>query len=372
MSESECVLVFRKRLLAWSETFIADQGKYLQHMRAVFAGFRRDASGYALLDNQDCCLQEDYALLAALARMRLRMGYGINRRWRAALEQRQPVLLHAHFGPDALAALPLAQELDIPLIATFHGFDITKRDSRPAYLKQRARVFEEADAVIAVSDYIKSCLIEAGCPEAKIRQHYIGINLEHYQGTKQEAEQPTILFIGRLVHKKGCTYLLDAMRQVQDAVPDARLLIAGDGPLRETLEKQALALRDVEFLGVQDTGQIRDLLRQAWVMCTPSIIADSGDAEGLGMVFLEAQALATPAVSFNTGGVVEAIADGETGLCIREKDTDALAEGLISLLRDDSLRRRYGDAGKQRVHEQFDIRRQCTQLEEIYRSVIGT
>ena len=360
------VLVFRKRLLAYSETFIADQGQFLPSMNPIFTGFRRDSSGLRLLQAMPRCLQQDHSSVSRLARLRLRLGGGLNRQWRDSLRNHAPKVLHAHFGPDALAAIPICKELNIPLVATFHGFDITKNDTGAAWKRSRPAVFKAAYAVIAVSDYIRRALLDSGCPEEKIRQHYIGINTELFQGRKQEAERPTVLFIGRLVPKKGCAYLIDAMKRVQRQLPDARLKIVGDGPLRKELGERAASLRNVEFLGVKTKTEIRELLQEAWTLCVPSIVAPSGDAEGLGMVFLEAQALATPAVSFDTGGVVEAIEHGKTGLNVPSEDVGALADGLLTLLTDKPLRQAWGAAGRRRVHSQFNVRTQCGALENIY------
>ena len=187
---------------------------------------------------------------------------------------------------------------------------------------------------------------------------------------KKETERPCIVFVGRLVEKKGCTYLLQAMQRVQEQVPDCELRIIGDGPLRATLEEQAASLSHVRFLGVQNKQQVKEHLSEAWLFCTPSVIAESGDAEGLGMVFLEAQALQTPAISFDTGGVVEAIADGATGFNVPEKNVETLADRLLELLQDDEKRHAFGIAGKQRVLDQFDIRKQCEKLEAIYDQVL--
>ena len=365
------VLVFRKRLLAYSETFIADQGKFLSNYHAAFVGFHEDNTGRHLLDDLDVCLQSEHAALYQLARLRLRLGLGLNSTWKQALSRYQPQLIHAHFGPDALAALPIAQSLKIPLVATFHGFDITKNTSSTIYHKKRHLVFEQADKIIAVSNYIKSALLEHGCPEDKVIQHYIGINTDLFSGAKQEVERPRVVFIGRLVPKKGCRYLLEAMNLVQREIPEVELHIIGDGPLRTELESLASGLNNVVFQGVQNQQEIKQALSAAWVFCTPSIIAESGDAEGLGMVFLEAQALGTPAVSFDTGGVVEAIANRQTGRTIKERDVPALAQALVELLSNQELRKEYGEAGAERVRSEFDIKKQCKKLEVIYEQVIS-
>jgi len=101
----------------------------------------------------------------------------------------------------------------------------------------------------------------------------------------------------------------------------------------------------------------------------PSITADNGDAEGLGMVFLEAQALQTPVVSFSSGGVVEAVENESTGLLCAEKDVSSLAENIDTLLSNQSLREEFGKCGRERVEKLFDIRKQCKLLEDIYDDV---
>ena len=98
----------------------------------------------------------------------------------------------------------------------------------------------------------------------------------------------------------------------------------------------------------------------------PGITAQSGDAEGLGMGFLEAQALQTPVVSFRSDGLVEAVEEGVTALLGAEKDVAGLAENIATLLENSSLRHHMGEAGHERVEQHFDLRKQCTKLESIY------
>ena len=221
--------------------------------------------------------------------------------------------------------------------------------------------------VIAVSRFIAEQALARGCPEDKLVQHYIGIDLERFSRARQETEHPSLLFVGRLVEKKGCTYLLQAMQQLKPKFPDLQLTLVGDGDLADSLRREAEERElDVVFCGSQDAGQIRDHLSRSWLFVAPSITAADGDAEGLGMVFLEAQALATPVVSFRSGGVVEAVEDETSGLLCEEKDVAALADNIATLLENRQLRHNMGLAGRRRVEEHFDIRRQCAKLESIY------
>jgi len=370
MVMKKTVLIFRKQLLAYSETFIAAQADFLPTMQAVFVGYKKNHSAFHLISKLKYCIQSEHSKIPAITRLRASLGFGLNKTCLKYLKQENPLLIHAHFGTNAVAAMPIARQLNIPLLVTFHGYDITRNNEDTTYLKARKNLFQEADVIIAISKFIKKKLIEKGCPENKIIQHYIGIDTAYFTGNKQESSTPTIVFIGRLTEQKGCSYLLKAMQQVQQVIPETRLQIIGDGNRLETLKTQARSLKNIEFLGVQDKEKIREKLLKAWVFCTPGIVPENGAEEGLGMVFLEAQALATPAVSFATGGIAEAIEHKKTGLIVPEKDITALANSLLQLLQNKDLRQHYGKAGAARIREQFDIHKQCVSLEAIYNSVI--
>jgi glycosyltransferase involved in cell wall biosynthesis len=198
-------------------------------------------------------------------------------------------------------------------------------------------------------------------------QHYIGIDLEKFTQPKNETEEPTLLFVGRLVEKKGCTYLLQAMERLKPRFPDLRLTIIGEGDLKPALRQEALSRQlNIDFAGTASATEIRQQLARCWLFVAPSITAASGDAEGLGMVFLEAQALQTPVVSFRSGGLVEAVVEGETALLSEEKDVAGLAQNIADLLENQSLRHNMGKAGRERVEQHFDVRKQCAKLESIY------
>lgn len=364
------VLIFRKQLLSYSETFIADQGRLLPDMRAVFIGYRENSTGIELLDDLPRCLQTEHSAISTLSRLRSSLGLGANRRWLKAMKSYSPRLIHAHFGTNATSALPIAKQLDVPLFASFHGYDITRNDAPIAYKNARSALFQEAHSIIAISDFIQRKLIERGCEESKIHRHYIGVDTEFFSGKKTESERPTVLFVGRLVSQKGCTELLQAMKAVWETFPTARVQFVGDGPLLALLKQQAGDSASVEFLGAKTREEVRDLMLRAWVLCNPSLATSDGATEGLGMVFLEAQAVGTPVVSFDTGGVVEAIDHSNTGYAVPASDIGALADALITLLGSDSLRNSMGTAGKVRIRENFNLVDQCAKLQRIYETAL--
>ena len=363
------VAIFRKRLLSYSETFIADQGQLLPKYVPLYCGYRKDSSGIHLIESSERVLLADFSRFEAMSKLLFRHGYGA-RRWLDAIAQRGPHLVHAHFFNDGIDAIELGRRLRLPTVTTLHGHDITKHENVGSQASVRNKFFQRVDRVVAVSDFIAEQALARGCPESKLEQHYIGIDLEKFQSSKVESEQPSLLFVGRLVEKKGCTYLLQALQKLYPQFPGLQLTIVGDGDLRLSLEQEAAERGlQVDFVGTESAEQIRRRLAASWLFVAPSVTAANGDMEGLGMVFLEAQALATPVVSFRSGGVVEAVEDEVTGLLCAEKDVDALAQNIATLLENSDLRQQMGSAGRARVEREFDVRKQCRKLEQIYAKI---
>lgn len=371
MTVKSTVAIFRKRLLSYSETFIADQGNMLPGYRALFCGFNTDRSGIHLLEANAPLLLEDYAFLPGLAKFMLRRGFGGGRTWLQAIGSQAPNLLHAHFFNDGLDAVRIGGRLGLPVVTTLHGHDITKHENAPASSRVNREFFARVDRVIAVSNFIAIQALARGCPESKLVQHYIGIDLDRFTRQKNESDEPSLLFVGRLVEKKGCTYLLQAMELLQSRFPGLQLTIIGEGELRLELQREARSRGlNVDFLGAASADVIREHMARSWIFVAPSITAENGDTEGLGMVFLEAQALQTPVVSFRSGGLVEAVDEGRTALLCAEKDIVALAANIGDLLDNRALRHNMGIEGRKRVEQGFDIRKQCARLETIYAECI--
>jgi glycosyltransferase involved in cell wall biosynthesis len=162
------------------------------------------------------------------------------------------------------------------------------------------------------------------------------------------------------------------MAEVQRHETAAELVIIGDGPLRPDYERRAAGLGvRCRFLGTQPPDAVRDWMGRAAVFCVPSVVAASGDAEGFGMVFIEAQAMGLPVVSTQSGGIAEAVRNGETGLLVAERDSGALAEAILQLLQDHNLWRRYSLAGRKHVVSHFNLDRQTSRLETIFEQLLA-
>lgn len=374
------VLIYTDRMLAPSETFIRSQAEALVRFTPVYAGSR--AYGPKGLD-----LPKERLMLINKTGSRLgrvweipHKSIGYDPFFFRRVARWRPVLIHAHFGPSGVLVLPVARQLGVPLLVTYHGTDATTDDDylprqpftfRP-YLRVRSQLQREARLFIAVSEFIKGEMLKKGFPEEKIVVHYIGVDTEYFCPDPLVDREKVVLFVGRLIEKKGCEYLVRAMKDVQRMVPDARLIVIGDGPLRPSLEAMAGgSLAGFTFLGWQPPEVVRRWMGKAAVFSVPSVRAEDGDAEGFGMVFAEAQARGTPVASFASGGIPEAISHGETGLLAPERQWRELAKNILLLVQDKPLWSRMSVAARERVVAKFDLKNQARKLEEIYERLLA-
>jgi colanic acid/amylovoran biosynthesis glycosyltransferase len=375
------VAIFAEPLLAPSMTFIRAQASALTEFTAVYVSPQRASPGLEVPSDRTVVLCDNPR--ASWFWNRLRQVpfkvFGFDPRFFQRVAAHHPALLHAHFGPAGLTALPLARWLKIPLIVTFHGFDGTVADAYlarshyrvRAYLRNRHILQREATLFIAVSEFLRKQLIARTFPEERIVVHYTGVDTNFFQPVSSISRGPVVLFTGRLTEKKGCAYLLRAMHDVEQAMPDAELVIVGDGHLRQELEELAKKiLRKYRFLGWLPPEAVREWMNRARVFCVPSVRDASGDGEGFGMVFAEAQAMGLPVASFSSGGVPEAVLHGETGLLAAEGDWRALARNIITLLENGNLWRRMSEAGQKRMRERFDLMKQTAKLEQTYGTLL--
>jgi glycosyltransferase involved in cell wall biosynthesis len=225
---------------------------------------------------------------------------------------------------------------------------------------------------VAVSHYIRRKAIDAGFPEDKIRVLYNGIDRATFHPSDEPTDNDLIVYVGRLVEYKGAAYLLRAMQIIQQKRPSAKLVLIGEGVMRSSFERLAHSLGvRCQFLGHQPATVVRSWLQRARVFCAPSLTLPDGQSEAFGIVFIEAQSMGVPCVSFRNAGVEEAILHGETGLLAPERDYEALAQHLIRYMEDDAFWRVSRERGIERVRKYFDVNIQSRTLEDLYEEVIA-
>ena len=383
-ADQAVVAIYRTQILPLSETFVRDQALALRRWTPVMLGERQigalPLSGLRVVARYGGPPTLPQRL-AGLAWRRLDRAapamLGLARRER-------PRLIHAHFGFDGVEAWPIARRLGLPLLITLHGADITTRMDwfragkaggrwmrYPDRLARLAR--ERRVSYAAVSENIRQAALDAGLPDDRVHVRRIGVDTARFTpgGDPVPKRARRILFLGRLVEKKGCSFLIEALGRVRNELPDAELVIAGDGPDRAALENLARGVPGIRFMGAVTRPQVMALLQQARVFCLPSVTAASGDAEGLPLVLLEAQASGVPVVTSARGGATEGILDGISGYAVPERDVTTLADRLVRILRDDMLAARLSAAAVAFVADQHDLLTQTADLESLYDQVAG-
>lgn len=207
------------------------------------------------------------------------------------------------------------------------------------FMEPRALRLYRDVPIVTVSKSTKQDLVRVGLPEENIHIITEGLDQTLYKPIKEKNPNPHILYVGRIKRFKGVHLLIEAMRQVVEKVPDAKLDIVGRGdPQYETELKQrvkSLKLEDaVTFHGyVSEEEKVR-FMQEARVLVLPS------QREGFGLVVIEANACGTPVVATDVPGLRDAVVNGETGLLVSYGDIEALAEAILKLLMDDELRER--------------------------------
>jgi len=210
--------------------------------------------------------------------------------------------------------------------------------------------------------------------EGKLHLVYDGIDPREFDPVDRPPGQPPVIMsVGELVEKKGFPYLLQAASIVQSRGGEFRLVIVGEGPMREDLVRRTagLQLRErVEFVGELSPQQRRRLYQAADVFVLASVVAADGDRDGLPMVLLEALAMGIPTVASNISAIPELIEHQKTGLLAQPGDTRDLADKLEMALYDEQLRGRVALLGRQKVEKYFDVNRNAAALGTLFAQVL--
>ena len=365
------MVLYTHSLLEPSMTFIVSHADALCRYRPVYAGAHRVPGGLPL--PEDRVVSINRGGWRGRAEEFLFRRFGTARRAVRDLQRFDPQLVHAHFGLSGPAGLALADALGVPMIVTYHGQDatITREEARRSfrgreYLRGRRAVMQRAALIIAVSDFIRSRLLEKGYPAEKVVTHRNGIDVGLFRRSSGQ-RVPIVVFVGRFVEKKGCEYLLRALGELRSQGRQVRGVLVGDGPLRPSLQRLAGEVgADVEFAGFRPLDEVRQWLGKAAVVAVPSVTAADGDSEGLPTVILEAQAMGTPVVATRHAGNAEGVVEGRTALLVDERDVTGLARALLGFIENPAIVESFGAAGRAFVEANFSIDRQAAGLECLY------
>jgi colanic acid/amylovoran biosynthesis glycosyltransferase len=286
-------------------------------------------------------------------------------------------LLHIYFGQIAVHLLPLIRLWKEPSIVSFHGADVTVDMNKPAYREATRQMLNAVKLVLVRSESLRRAVIDLGCDEGKIEIQRTGIPLGEFPLRERDfvatATEWQFVQAGRLIEKKGLPVTLRAFAIFLRQYPNAKLTIAGEGPLLGQLQALSRELNidgRVSFTGFISQQQLREIYYASHIFLHPSQTGHDGNQEGIPNSMLEAMASGLPVFATQHGGIPEAIEDGVSGVLVAERDHQKLAAALLDAVQDPGFLSRIAGNGAEIVRKNFDLSAQARRLEEIYLRMI--
>lgn len=280
----------------------------------------------------------------------------------------QPDLIIATTWNFARGIINLAHKNRTKLITVVHGLEVTRKMSfiKKLWLK---RTLQKSDLVIAVSQFTKGKIIESfsnnginisifpnGVDPSKFDPHLETSALKKKFGL---VDEKVILTLARVIERKGHDNVIEALPKIKEQIPNIKYIIAGnwDEDYFQSLKELVRKLRldqTVIFTGYVPPDEVKYFYNLCDVYIMPSReLEEMGDTEGFGITFLEANACEKPVIGGNSGGVSDAVVNGETGFLVNPLDVDEIARKLILLLSDEKLSHRLGKQGRERIEKEY-------------------
>ena len=279
----------------------------------------------------------------------------------------------AEYGNVANRILPICKELNLPMVVHFHGYDAATYKVLE-FNNNYQEVFEYVTSIIAVSKVMYVKLLAIGCPERKLILNTYGPN-DEFQKLNPTMENETLIGIGRFTDKKAPYYTIIAFKEVVKELPNAQLIIAGDGILKNVclnLIKMHNLEKNIHLVGIITPEAYRDYLLKARAFVQHSVTAEDGDMEGTPLAILEASSAGVPVIATIHAGIPDVIIHEETGLLVEEHDVNGMAKHMLTLLKDKKLAKEMGKAGKFNIQKNFSMKKHIDKLNELVKKACNT
>lgn len=276
--------------------------------------------------------------------------------------------LHAHFGTSATTVARLAARLaHVPYSFTAHAKDIFHESVQPDDLDRKLR---DAAFTVTVSRYNEHFLREEyPASTSNLACIYNGLDLSEFPFQEPAQRPARLVAVGRLVEKKGFTYLIDACKVLAESGYAFHLDLIGGGEEEIALRAQVARLRlepYITFHGARPQSDVKRYVQGASAIAIPCVVGEDGNREGLPTVLLEAMALGTPCVATAVTGIPEVLVHEQTGLMVEQRDPQALADALRRLMTEGDFRTHLARAARQAIEERFEINRNTAQMRHLF------
>lgn len=275
--------------------------------------------------------------------------------------------------PEGIVGLAVHRALGTPYTVWAHGEDVSIFMRYAVKKRLMPLIFEGARAVFANSAFTQGRAGIAGAPHDRLHVVNPAVDADRFVGPFDTADlrarwrldgRTVLLTVGRLTRRKGHDKVLEALARLRPTLPDLAWLVLSDGELEGELKARctALGLDDVvRWVGPVASAELPRYYAVADLFVHPNRTLEDDDVEGFGMVFLEASASGVPVLGGRSGGVPDAVSEGETGLLVDGASVDAVADAVAALAGDPSRRAAMGEAGRAWARR-FSWRRQAERV----------
>ncbi len=282
------------------------------------------------------------------------------------VKDRRYDIIHVHWPfPHIIFGVFAKSTCRARLYSTFYGVEIRWLKKKFPFLIKPFSIFiNKSDKITAISTHTAKELDSIVAQKIEIVP--FSAAFEEKKGTVTDARE--IIFVGRLVERKGVKYLIEAMARISDEIPH-RLVIIGDGPEREALQRITKNLNlegKITFVGRVSDGDLYRYYETCSFLVLPAVYDKKGDIEGLGVVLIEAMSYMKPVIASDAGGITDVVENGVNGLLVPPGDTSALASAIKTLATDDSLRKKMGLKAKAIIDEKFNWNKIVSRLIALY------
>ena len=296
--------------------------------------------------------------------------------WKIVRQNKIKLIQVGQILPVGTAVYILNKFFKIPYMVYCHGMDVMMAAQSLRKKILARKILKNAEFIAANSEFTKEKILEYGvrpqnvtvvypCPNMKLRREVLPEEIEALRNKYGLLNKKIILTTGRLVERKGHDVVLGALHKLKELVPEAHYAIIGEGPMERAIKQM------IKTLGLEDSvsliGKVSDYELAAWYeICDVFVMISrqlkNEDAEGFGIVYLEANMFGKPVIAGKSGGVAEAVLDNETGILVEPTDQHEIISAMEKLLKNPKEAKRLGENGRQRVEQDFQWNKQAQPL----------
>ena len=280
----------------------------------------------------------------------------------------------AEYGTSGSFIAPVCQELQLPLIVHFHGFDASRYDVLERYRTGYQLMFQVARHIVVVSNAMAKALEQMGCKKDKLVLNTYGPHPDYFD-VSPDYDSEYLISVGRHTYKKAPYLTILAFQKVLQVHPQLKLKMIGTGELFDVSKNLVKSLgleTNILLLGGLERTEIIKHLSTAFAYVQHSVVADNGDSEGTPVGIIESMAAGLPVVSTYHAGIPDVVQSEITGYLVNENDINAMAAYMITLADNRILAKQMGLAGKERIAAQFTLEKHLTTINQLIHQLEST